>query len=717
MNISQWCKTWLLTTSCAFLLLSGAAVSYAQTSDSSDSIDYLYVSPQGSDSWSGQSPAASGGGGPFQTLAHAQETVSALAEAGLTRPLEIAFDAGVSSPQDFLSRWFTDAPNGPVIWHFDSSRTILIYTPTLTEQNQALSAEDYMTAGVTNSGGSAIARFYVASSGSDSWSGLYPSADADNGPFQSLNRAQEAVNAFEAQNPNAPVEVVVEAGLAGGSESLDAAAGKSAHKPAKPAAGAAQKAKAVSKSVAAAKSLSAKSLSAKRSGILGNPIARMSQSPHFVFAHYMVCNRDYGGSVAGYERDIQDAQAAGVDGFALNIGWWSGANYKQDTASMFQAAHALGTGFKLFFSVDEGSNNLTTQGMPASDILDMVKTYGNDPSYFSYSGRSVLSTWGGEGPSISVAHNFWLNQVLIPLRSAGFNVYFVPLFSAKYYASNWSAVYPNPTPQNISQSYQLWWKDIVDGLFQISVGPPTNPTNASLASQQAYAQLMHQNAKIFMSSVSPQYWGDIQGGSRGYNEFHGGEGLDIEWNSIINVQKPNWVELFTWNDFDESTYFSPIDDVCKYWPDVTGHRTLDFYKSHAGELALTKYYIQWYKTGVKPTATNDAIYFFYRTQPMNMVATNDTRGPVASRTGGVQDVIYVTAILPSAATLQVTSGSTQQTFQLPAGNSSIRVPFSVGSQTFTLSRNGKQLLTKQGEPVVSSAPEYNFNYYTGSASD
>ena len=696
MNISQLCKTWLLTTFCALFLLPGGTRSHAQAADS---IDFLYVSPQGNDTWSGQSPTPiDGGGGPFRSLTHAQEAVSALAGSGLARPVEVVVDPGICSPQDFLSRWFVSPPDGPVIWHSDASRTILIYTRTLAEQNDALSAEDY-----ANASGSPITRFYVSPSGSDFWSGCEPSTDAENGPFESLSRAEEAVNAFEAQAPNSPVEVVMENGLGVASSRVNAAAGSSSHKPAALKRAAADAAKVTSGSALPIKS---------------HVTAGAGQPAKFVFAHYMVANRDYGGSVAGYERDIQDAQAAGIDGFALNIGWWSGANYKTDTASMFQAAHALGSGFKLFFSVDEGGANLTTNGIPASDILNMMQTYGNDPAYFHYLGRPVLSTWGGEGPTISVGLNFWQNQVLTPLRAAGYNVYFVPQFSAKYYASDWAAIYPNPTAQQISDGYQSFWKNLVDGEFQVSCGPPTNPAGPSQVIQQTYAQIMHQNGKIFMSSVTPQYWGAIQNGDgRAYNEFTGGEGLAIQWNSILNVQKPDWVELFTWNDFDESTYFSPIDDVCKYWPYVTGHQTRDFYKSHAGELALTKYYIQWYKTGVKPAATNDKIYFFYRTQPMNMVAANDPRGPVSARNGSVQDVIYVTAILRVAATLQVISGSSKMTFNLPAGNSNVRVPFKVGPQTLALIRSGRTLLTQQGEPVVGSAPAYNFNYYTGSASD
>src|SRR5215467_1123430 len=43
---------------------------------------------------------------------------------------------------------------------------------------------------------------------------------------------------------------------------------------------------------------------------------------HYVFAHYMVAFATYGESVEGYRREIMEAQAANIDGFALNVGAW-----------------------------------------------------------------------------------------------------------------------------------------------------------------------------------------------------------------------------------------------------------------------------------------------------------------------------------------------------------------------------------------------------------
>src|SRR3569833_2627330 len=79
-----------------------------------------------------------------------------------------------------------------------------------------------------------------------------------------------------------------------------------------------------------------------------------------VFAHYMVTNQDYGANVnndkvQGYMREIQQAQAAGIDGFILNCGGWINTTYYITyTEQIFQAALNLNSGFKLFMSCDFG---------------------------------------------------------------------------------------------------------------------------------------------------------------------------------------------------------------------------------------------------------------------------------------------------------------------------------------------------------------------------
>lgn len=724
-----------LAASCAFsgaaLLLSGAGPAHAQAVDpaadsaqAADAVDHLYVSPQGSDAWSGQAAVPEGGDGPFLTLAHAQETLAALSASGLPRPVEIAVDPAVCPASEFLGRWFSAAPDAPVIWHADSARTVLIYTPSMPQQIDALAAEDYAHAAE-----GAITRFYVSPDGSDAWRGADPAENADNGPFRTLDRAEEAVTAFLTDRPGAPVEVVFEAGRSAdrASRKPSGAAGAKAAKTEARTSPKAEETAAGKVAIPASHTASgaAPAIVFGKGGpvvIKGSPVGKAGAAPKMVFAHYMVCNRDYGGSVAGYERDIQDAEAAGINGFALNCGAWNGGNYKQDTASMFQAAKAVSPdgSFKLFFSAD-------MTGLSYPEVVAMMTAYARHPNYWSITqttgaatvSRPVLSTWGGEGgswngPTTASVKVRWQSLVLAPLKSAGINVYFMPFFfmttpDGQYTATNSSTV---------SAEVSGLLSGLSDGFFYAaSVVCPIDPSQQNVfAGEEASAAGLKSAGLGTMGSVSPQYWGNRQTSfGRHYIEYYGGEGLAAQWNSIINVQKPDWVECFTWNDFDEATYFSPIDDVNKYW-DWTNHPALDYYKTHAGALKLNQYFVNWYKSGVKPAVTADSIYCFYRTHPKAAVATKDPLGPVSWLVGDCQDTIYVTTILTAPATLVVTTGSQTVTLPVGAGLQNTRVPFQVGAQSFQIRRNGQTVISQIGEPVIAAPVEYNFNYYTVAAS-
>jgi len=725
-------KTLLFAASCALLLLPGAAPSFAQTVDAAASnltsnaapIDYLYVSPQGSDALSGQSPTISGGSGPFQTLTHAQAAVSALSDSGLARPVEVVLDPGVCPAQDFLGHWFSSVPTCPVIWHSDPDRTVLIYTSTMAEQIDALSAEDF-----ANGPGKRIARFYVSPNGSDACDGLTPSQDQNQdqntgssaGPFRTLRRAQDAVNALQATLPSAPAEVVLEEGLAAAAP-IEAAASPvlnadSAGKPAKkaskytPAGLAALKALAKAK---AHKAGTAVKVILPGGGIAVRvPINSPAAFPRLVFAHYMVSNRDYGGSVAGYERDIQDAQAAGIDGFQLNLGSWNDDIYKWNVQAMFQAAQALNSGFKLFFSAD-------MTGMSFPEVTAMMTAYANNPYYWHIQqtvggavvSRPFLSTWGGEGGGYASAKASWNTQVFQPLRAAGINPYFVPSF---FTTTPDGKQYVGSSPSAIATQISGLDLGFTDGTgYSGGLGSPTAPGTTVLTVAENYAAQLHAAGLSTFGGVSPQYWGSRQISlGRPYYEYTGGEGLEAQWNSILSKQKPNWVTCFTWNDFDEATYWSPIDDVNKYWP-YAAHSALGFYKSHAGITKLNQYYINWYKTGVKPAQTSDSLCYCYRTHPKNATATHDQFGPVTSFNGNAQDMIYVTTLLTAPATLVVTTGGQTLTYAVSAGIGNTRVPFRVGTQSFQLVRGGRTVLSQTStEPIIANPVEYNFNYYTG----
>jgi glucan endo-1,3-alpha-glucosidase len=421
-----------------------------------------------------------------------------------------------------------------------------------------------------------------------------------------------------------------------------------------------------------------------------------------VFAHYMVCNKSYGnGTVEGYKQDIQDAQAAGVDGFVLNTGGWD-LNYQQNMQNLFQAASELGTDFKFFISIDRCC------GLSDPDILSMIKTYVNHPNHFKYNNVPMLSAWAGGGGTAE--RDWWNNNILTPLKNSGYNTYFVPfLFTSDFDET--------PDYNKYLSNYNTWWNNLVNGYFYFGpVGLPSYTEPSILTSGEASAKVFHDNGLTFMGSVSPYYWGEKQTtAGRRYYEYHGGEGIAAQWKSILEVQKPEWIELVTWNDWGEGTYMSPMDDINKYWP-YAGHPQLGFYKTHKGFADLNKYYINWYKTGVQPSITSDNMYFFYRTHPKDLAASNDPKGPVTWRTGDVNDEIHVTTMLTAPAELRVITGGVTKSYTVGAGIVHTRIPFNTGTQSFELWRNSVRVIQQQGENILTAITEYDFNVYSGSAS-
>jgi glucan endo-1,3-alpha-glucosidase len=88
-------------------------------------------------------------------------------------------------------------------------------------------------------------------------------------------------------------------------------------------------------------------------------------------------------------QDIIDAQSLGLDGFAMNFDQFQ--SWSNNTVDrLFNNADDLK--FKLFFSFDHDAGKLPTPKRYA----DFLKTYMARPSYFTFNGKPLVTTFGGE---------------------------------------------------------------------------------------------------------------------------------------------------------------------------------------------------------------------------------------------------------------------------------------------------------------------------------
>jgi glucan endo-1,3-alpha-glucosidase len=422
-----------------------------------------------------------------------------------------------------------------------------------------------------------------------------------------------------------------------------------------------------------------------------------------VFAHYMVGQPMYAArpDIEDLARDIADARAAGVDGFQLNMNRWrEKPRFRNIVKLMFAAAAREDAGFQLFFSFDSNPNS---HGFfPPDEMIEAIKSYAMHPNYLRVGTRPVLTTWLGQGKD----QDFWVANIIEPLRRDGVDVFFVPWFPPV-----------GNNPDQAVRAVQRRYSGILNGLWWWAAGRSPLPasTGAAMGSipdvGEAYARITHEEGLLYMASVVPAFWQTCKKNSA-YVEYYGGRGLESQWRSIIGEQHPQWVNLVTWNDLGEDTHFSPYDNprgftsfgIAPVW-------------SHAGLTALNTYFIRWWKGGIQPRPEADEIFFFYKNQAMDAKPTQKTC-PDSRRVinGDVGDNLLVTALLTRPARLQVTSGGKEQSFALDVGLSHVAVAAGLGTPQFLIEREGKVVLSASGGKPVVATPEYrSWSIYTGHA--
>jgi hypothetical protein len=468
--------------------------------------------------------------------------------------------------------------------------------------------------------------------------------------------------------------------------------------------------------------------------LLVSLLCATGNAQRLVFAHYMLTNQDYQADtdptqeakITAYEREIEQARALGIDGFALNAGGWlKQPYYVRYAAQMFEAAARLNNGFKLMFSADFCCGNT------AADAEDMMRRFANNPRYarvyFRYHGAFVLTTFAGD--KLGVAQWKQLKDDLARGRHRSIATFLDVLPTASGPPSNapmkvllvpaffWGGELPD---RAAIQTGLEEWKDVIDGCLYWGIAgvPGSGGALDQLKSSEAYASVLHSHGKIYMAPVALQFWG---ANANRYYEYSGGAGMRSMWMDAIERSHPDWVEIITWNDFIEGTYISPIDDPNRYpganFLDSSGVPigTLDYFHSHAAAGDLMRYYIEWYKTGVRPAISRDAIYWFYRTQPMSARADIP---PVKNIYGPAANAIYITTNLTAPAILRIKSGGLVTELHLQAGSHDERAPFAAGDPpTFTLIRHGVVIFKASGLDSIQAAPRFNdFYYSTGEAS-
>ena len=444
-----------------------------------------------------------------------------------------------------------------------------------------------------------------------------------------------------------------------------------------------------------------------------------------VFAHW---HHDAQRAVSGantlsaYTQEIQKAKAMGVDAFAVNTVNWQSVQQTEigtlyNAAEQYNAAHP-GDKFFLFPSADQccSMNESTLDSYmtfrydsPARLRVDGGR-YGND--------LPVAQTWHGEakGPlEWKRIQNEW--------AASGKPMYFIPYFDKGPYSGSYSQLVDTYNGSNNSDPSD----DVVDGLFNFGGIASGNNSEAGLQSNAGLDSAVDASPGMdAMAGCAPHFNRHSDSGQYGNRIIGDFEGYHA-WLSCLQglqTQKPRFVEFVTWSDYLEGSYLGGPYSNTQLWPTYRGNNL-----SHDAFRKLGAYYDEWFQSGTKPAIRRDLIAIAHRLHPedatgVNLngagilddtdLALNDSSQvrPMVRQTdySVVEDRLYAAVMLTQPGQVRLSSGTSSQTFDVPAGVTEVSMPFAVGTQKIELLRGGNVVLTATSARQVLPGPVDLFNY-------
>lgn len=398
----------------------------------------------------------------------------------------------------------------------------------------------------------------------------------------------------------------------------------------------------------------------------------------------------YSYTQATWADDISQAAAAGIDGFALNMGGdsWQPAR----VANAYAAAEAQGT-FKMFFSFDVTSISCSSTS-DASNFANLIATYASSKAQATYKGKTLVSGFSGDGCT------FGQSSVL-----AGWT-YVRSLLTAKNVS-----IYEMPAifsdPSTFSSSSMGW----LDGELNWNSGWPMGSSNLDTSSDVEY--MADLGNKTYMPAVSPCFFTYYGPSSYNKNWIYRSDNwlLATRMEALIAMRaKFDMIELISWNDYGESHYVGPVRAD---QPNSQGWTTG---MPHTSWLSMLSIYAHAFKTG-SYASYSDAIWMWSRPHPKAATATNPTNAR-PTNWDYTDDNVYALVTLSSAATVVVHTGANTATWNLPAGINKLSVGSAAGSIGVNITRSGTLVKSydSKGHFTYTTAPtDYNYNYFVANA--
>ncbi|CAD6570391.1 MAG: hypothetical protein TREMPRED_005793 [Tremellales sp. Tagirdzhanova-0007] len=423
------------------------------------------------------------------------------------------------------------------------------------------------------------------------------------------------------------------------------------------------------------------------SAVLGAAPPPSAAGTKALYAHHIVGNT-YSYTQATWADDIGLASAAGIDGFALNLG--SDAYEPSSVTNAFAAAEAHGS-FKLFLSLDFTSLSCSSIS-DASNVAALISTYSSSSAQVTYSAKTLVGSFSGDACTFGQSNvtSGWL-YVRSLLFAGNVTIHLIP------------AIFPDP-----STFSTLTW---MDGELNWNSGWPLGATNLDDSSDILYMNALRN--KTYMPAISPCFFTYYSPSSYNKDWIYRSDDwlLAIRMEMLVAMRSEvDMAEIISWNDYGESHYIGPIR------ADQPNSQGWTNGMPHTAWLGLIAYYAPAFKTGVYPSAT-DNLWLWTRPHPKTANATAPSMAK-PTRWDDTDDNLYAVVTLSSPANVTIYSGTNTGSWSLPSGISKLSLaslPGVIGGKIVRGSSTVKTYDSTGTFTYVATPTDYNFNYFVAQA--
>ena len=376
--------------------------------------------------------------------------------------------------------------------------------------------------------------------------------------------------------------------------------------------------------------------------------------------------------------DIELAARIGIDGFYLNL--WTDSDVNNGAVwtrvrTIVEAASQVGS----FDIVPNFDMTILNTGSLSGDQDAMIRILGKLKGYSALQkrpdGKFVVGLFNPNAHARTAS--FYSTFKQRAASELGMSLYLVPVFLG----TGSTALFEEY--RTVGDAYAGWGT---------AVPVTTAGYSGSLKTKAAGY------GKPWIHPMSSQ---DYRPKDRAFWEARNSLTLRSSWENVI-ADGLDQVQIITWNDQHEHHNIRP--STGKQWPAYD----------------MTAYYIQWFKTGTRPTIERDVLYYNHRIHNASLAPTQQTSANLATCRAGcpATNEVELVGFLKSAGRLEITQGATTYGEDKTAGGvQAIRTPMVVGTPTFRLRRSGATVVQFQSmHGIVGSTAYQDLLYRAGSSS-